>query len=456
LSLATGPAADKLSIFWRGRRERFSPEERSAFFVRLFGAELGAGLAGEDGSNRAFVPLMIGLAKAFIEYQGHPLWASKPGPREETRVRTAARQLAANLVPRSGGMAPFAAREILTTAKAAIEVFKEAAVQSLFGSLSVWATVGNVFKRYGGEVPEITTHLTRGKSGQTILAWLAGASVNLDDYSVPVVAHGYEVLAAAVAWAQASLALEKRSTVAAEALGGQGSSAEDEIPIYEATLMHADQPEFPRLPAPGSGEDSHTFTIPVGKRFSRWEIRTIEAGLAAGCEITQAPERGAVGEQALKVSWWHPPFGKVHVQIRAYASTTGNPSPVKVVYDSTGWLEQCRDHLRQGVPLGIAVEGAAADQLHAALEKTAREHPEQLSARPFVAGVDDAIILAVIGAIVLVVIAGMGFFVLYNIIQSAMEKGYEIRDTSFKVGGGEGPTRVDSEIVFNLIPPGMG
>jgi hypothetical protein len=455
LSLAIGTASDKLAVFWRGRNDRFSPDERCAFFARLFGSSFGAVLAGEGGANRAFVPLMVDLTEALTEYEGHPIWASKPGAREETRVRTAGRQLASNLIPRSGGMTPFAARDILTTAKEAIGILKEPSVQSLFGANSVWGVVRNLQRRYSREDTDIASHLTLGETGQAMLAWLAGALPKLADYSTPILAPGHEVIAAAAGWLQASLALVDRSSSTARSLERSDASSNDEIQIYEATLLHSDQPQFPRLPAPGNGEEVHSFIIPAGKRFSRWEIGTIESGPVAGYEVKRAPERGSVGDQAMTVSWWHPPFGKIHVRIRAYASTTGTPSTTKVSYDSAGWLEQCRDQLKQGVPLGIAVKGQAAEQLHAALEKAEREHPQQMSVRPFVAGVDDAVILAVVGAVVLVVIAGMGFLLLYNIIQSAMEKGYDIRDTSFKVGGGEGPTRVDSEIVFNLIPPGI-
>jgi hypothetical protein len=102
------------------------------------------------------------------------------------------------------------------------------------------------------------------------------------------------------------------------------------------------------------------------------------------------------------------------------------------------------------------VQGEPALQLHSALEKMSQSRSEPLASRGFVAGVDDAIVLAVIGAVVLVVIAGMGMFVLYSIIQTAMDKGYDIRDTRFRIGGGEGPLRQDHELVFNLRPPSAG
>ena len=130
--------------------------------------------------------------------------------RDETRVRMAARQLAANLLPRSGGMTPFAARDILTAVQEALEVVKERGVQALFGAPSVWETVRRIIQRYRGEMPEVSSHLARARAGQTMLAWLAEILPHFTQYSTPILAPGHEVIPAAAAWMQATLEIEER------------------------------------------------------------------------------------------------------------------------------------------------------------------------------------------------------------------------------------------------------
>lgn len=207
LNVGGGPAADRLAAFWQARRDRFAPAERRAFFARMFGGG-GASLAAEGGSNRAFLPHMIDLTEALYQWEGHPLWAQRPGPREETRVRTAARQLAANLLPRSGGMVAFAARDILLTVKDALEILKDPAVQSLLGARSVWGAVRGIRQRYRmSPTDNLTTHVSRGQAGQTVLAWLAGVLPKLEYYNVPVLSPGDGVIFASARWLQATLTL---------------------------------------------------------------------------------------------------------------------------------------------------------------------------------------------------------------------------------------------------------
>ncbi len=210
VSPAIGPAAEKLAGFWRGRQERFTADERNAFFARLFDGGTGASLAGEGGRNRAFTPLMIDLTESIYQWEGHPLWPAATGVRDDTRVRMAARQLAANLLPRSGGMTPFAARDILTAVQEALDVVKERGVQALFGAPSVWETVRRIIQRYRGELPEVSSHLARARAGQTILAWLAENLPHVTQYATPILAPGHEVIPAAAAWMQATLELEEQ------------------------------------------------------------------------------------------------------------------------------------------------------------------------------------------------------------------------------------------------------
>lgn len=207
LTPASAQASKKLAALWRGRRERFSAAERRAFFTRLFGGEESPSLAGEGGSNGTFTTLMIDLTEAIYQWEGSPLWGGTPGAREETRVRLTARMMAANLLPRSRGMTPFAAREILGAMQAALEIFKEVEVQRFFGAPTLWGAVEQSFQRYHGRTPDVPSHLGRARAGQAVLAWLAEVLPQLETTSTPVLTRGHPVITAAAAWMQASLAI---------------------------------------------------------------------------------------------------------------------------------------------------------------------------------------------------------------------------------------------------------
>jgi hypothetical protein len=203
-----GPAAELLTTFWRGRRERFGQQERQAFFARLFGQTQGATLAARRGHNSSFESLMIDLTEAVSKLEAAPLSI----PASEYPARAAARQLANNLVSRSGGMAAFAARDFLDTLKSALDILKEPAVQQSVGARTVWGAVRGITRQYLREPDtDIAAHVTRGKSGMLVLAWLSDVFLLLDDES-RVVPPGHPVIGAALTWMQASLSIAEQAT----------------------------------------------------------------------------------------------------------------------------------------------------------------------------------------------------------------------------------------------------
>jgi hypothetical protein len=199
-----GPAAALLVAFWQERNHRFTAAERRAFFGRLFGSP-GPALATPESRNTAFEPLLIDLAEALYRLDPEPGLGGLPS--SQVPVRMAARQLTANLVPRGGGMASFAAGELLGAVQRALAILKHPQVQGAFGASSVWGAARNISQRYRREDPDVGSHVTRGKSGMLLLAWLAEVLPVLDDVSGVLVAPGDPVLAAATAWLQASLTL---------------------------------------------------------------------------------------------------------------------------------------------------------------------------------------------------------------------------------------------------------
>ena len=202
-----GPAGELLIAFWRQRRERFSLEERRAFFARLFGAPAATTLAVRAPVNAAFEPLLLGLAETLYALDAPPGY--RPMPAAELAVRGAAAQLATNIGGRTSGIPEPTARMILAAIGAALAIFKEPAVQAALGARSPWAAVRAATARYLHAEPAIEAHVMRGKAGLTMLGWLAEAVVTLDPAHA-LRAVDAQVVAAAGSWLQASLALSER------------------------------------------------------------------------------------------------------------------------------------------------------------------------------------------------------------------------------------------------------
>ena len=202
-----GSAGELVIAFWRQRHERFSVEERHAFFARLFGAPAVTTLAVHAPVNGSFEPLLLGLAEAVYQLEAPP--GFRPAPAAELALRVAAAQLATNIGGRTSGIPEPTARMILAAVGAALAIFKEPAAQAALGVQAPWAAVRAAARRYLHEEPAIEAHVMRGKAGLTLLAWLAEAVVTLDP-ARPLRTVDASVVAAAGSWLQASLALSER------------------------------------------------------------------------------------------------------------------------------------------------------------------------------------------------------------------------------------------------------
>lgn len=207
LALADEKAGAQLYRFWQGRNERFSRAEREAFFARLFGAPAPAELAVEGRRNTEFEFLLLGLAEGITQAEPDPRFGVGPSAYGEVTVMTAAGALAANLLPRGGGITPFAARDIIATIGAALEILKLRSIQQLVGAASVWTAVQAIGRRYLNEEVNPGARVQRGRAGMLILTWLAEVLPNLED-GPAILPASHPVYAAAVSWLQASLALQ--------------------------------------------------------------------------------------------------------------------------------------------------------------------------------------------------------------------------------------------------------
>ena len=202
-----GAAGGLLESFWRGRAQRFAQPERQALYARLFGESTGPTLAVHGAVNEEFGTLMIDLCEAIHRVGDGTL--NSQGP-----VRVSAEALSENLLPRVGGIASFAARELLGTVHQAIAILEIPALQRSLGAHSLWDTVHAVSESEApGTAPESSVeHVNRGSSGLTVLTWLSSTLPALGAATGDLVTAGSPVLDAATAWLEASLALAEAHT----------------------------------------------------------------------------------------------------------------------------------------------------------------------------------------------------------------------------------------------------
>jgi hypothetical protein len=201
----------------RQRSSRLAPAEREAIFGRLFGKPYGPDLAVEAPRNTAFDGLMAEFAASLSDWQANVgQWGGSAA--DAARVRSAAQRLAGNLASRSGGIAAFAAGEILEDIKLAVSIFKDAAVQRSLGTLSMWQAVRTVIQRFLQQDVDVSSHVERARAGLALLAWLADALPPLE--SGVAERPDEEVVMQAIRWMQATLALHERAQPAGAGYGG--------------------------------------------------------------------------------------------------------------------------------------------------------------------------------------------------------------------------------------------
>lgn len=201
LSSKLDAAGSLLVEFWKNRRNRFSPQERGALFSRLFGNIFGPSLAEKDAHNEMFETHMIAVAEALSGIDENATFS------ENISLHAAARTLASNIIPRSGGIVSFAAQEIVESIKQALTILKYTSVQSALGARSVWDAVRRICNIYLNKNIDIQNHVTRGKTGLLILAWLADIYTDQENNNRYIISHDNPVIPAAIAWLQATLSL---------------------------------------------------------------------------------------------------------------------------------------------------------------------------------------------------------------------------------------------------------
>ncbi|SRR6266436_439092 len=205
-----GHAGPHLVAFWQKRNERFTSQERHALFARLFGASEGPAEGGSQPRNEDFLPRMIDLAGALTHMGSDPIYGRTPSAEEA--VRMSAEALAANLLPRSGGITLFAAREIVSSIREAFTILETGAMQAIVGQHTVWGAVSALSRLYLGEEPDVTDHLNAGRAGALLLAWVAEISPNIESATESSLVPEDAILSAASAWLDATMSLHHLSS----------------------------------------------------------------------------------------------------------------------------------------------------------------------------------------------------------------------------------------------------
>ncbi len=200
-----GSAAPLIEQWWRHRRERMAPEERNAFFARLFGTSSGL-VSAEGDRNAGFEDRIFELCEALTKFEEQGGARDQGTTMGQVRVRNAARALAQNLGDASSGMTAFIASEVMTTLKEAFAILGSADLRGVLRARDIWDVVRAV-GRFGHEQsPDAKPYIRRGKAGMILLAWLAD-SLETALAGGSLISLGDPVIGAAVDWLEATLTL---------------------------------------------------------------------------------------------------------------------------------------------------------------------------------------------------------------------------------------------------------
>ena len=149
-----GPAAKLLHEFWRGRRERLGAEERDAIYARVI-------------ETPHFERLMRTLCEAIVaQSDGDDL-------REQIALAAHAQSMGAFLAQRVDPMAAIAARDIVEAINTGLVFLRDRNLQAAFAVRDLWRLVAIVGSQNGIPSGSAQQHVERGRSGQTVLLWLA-------------------------------------------------------------------------------------------------------------------------------------------------------------------------------------------------------------------------------------------------------------------------------------------
>ncbi|WP_372571770.1 hypothetical protein [Ruegeria jejuensis] len=226
--------------------------------------------------------------------------------------------------------------------------------------------------------------------------------------------------------------------------------------LDEIRSFAADKGLF-QLPRVANGEEVFEVDIPEGLQLSLIDLATPEASLAAGAELEARPERGTTGRLRLVVRWAHPvPAGNVSFRLRVHASPDGTPPPVITPLTEPNSHTRMRTLIEQDAPVDLAIDGPVAEAFRTQIIERGGQfigaESQSHLARPFEGLTAGSIVLIVLGVLAAICIV-LGFATFGAVLIVAMQKGYNIENAGYKVAVGEGASRQEHEMVFNIRKP---
>ncbi len=163
--------ADRLGAYWRARHERFTADERREIYRQIFGDP-----AQPEASQVQL--LFAALVAALLEIGLSP--TTRPLGDLIVRANLTGRDLAAELTLRCGGMAAYAARDIVAHVRLALRLLNDPEISRALGGGGPW----NILEMHGQEVLgrqlHPRPHLSRAGAAHAILGWLADRAPSLD------------------------------------------------------------------------------------------------------------------------------------------------------------------------------------------------------------------------------------------------------------------------------------
>ena len=177
LLLPIDAGGDQLGRYWKGRHERFSADERREVYGRIFGdpAVLDSG---------EFPGLFEALVESLTEIGLVP--TTQPLGAYVVRANVAARDLGAELSMRAGGIAAYAARDIVAHVRQGLALLGTPDIARSLGAGGVW----NMIALHGPEVlgRQLTPrpHLAKAEAVHAVISWLADNAGSVGDLTATI------------------------------------------------------------------------------------------------------------------------------------------------------------------------------------------------------------------------------------------------------------------------------
>lgn len=207
-----------------------------------------------------------------------------------------------------------------------------------------------------------------------------------------------------------------------------------------------------QLPRLETGTEIFEVTIPEGYQLSLIDLSIPEATQLANAEIINRPAQGATGTFSVRIDWSHPvPLGTLTFNLKVYASPDGTPPPITVSLTEPGVNTRMRALFEQDSPVDLAIEGTLVQVFYDQIVARGGDI-DPLPTTDTDGGLSAGTIAITITVIAAVCIA-IGLATFAAVLIFAIAKGYNIDNAGYKVAVGEGSTRQEHQMVFNIRQP---